>query len=227
MTRKTCFGICLAICFLLFSPFHSVLAKDTNVKDCLEGKGECADISKEPAKDQTSKDSLKEPVTETNTDAKTGSFLLSLVKMVLALAVILVLIYGLLKFLNKRNKTFQRVKTLQNLGGVSVGTNKSVQMVRVGDKLYMLGVGENVEMLQEITDEDVKLEMFREGKSDEDVPRHFIQGLFSANSGNTKEKAAFPPANAFKQLFSKELDKLKQNRSDMIKAYEKEEDRHE
>lgn len=42
---------------------------------------------------------------------------------------------------------------MQNLGGISVGSQKSVQLVKVGNSLYLVGVGEDVNMLKEITDE--------------------------------------------------------------------------
>lgn len=58
-----------------------------------------------------------------------GSLLFDLIKMFFALLLVLALIYLLLNFLNKRNKLFQKIKTLENLGGISVGQNKDRKSV--------------------------------------------------------------------------------------------------
>ena len=54
--------------------------------------------------------------------------------------------------LNKRNLNFQRNQMVQNLGGLSLGAQKSVQLLQVGKTLYLVGVGEDVQLLREITD---------------------------------------------------------------------------
>ena len=41
---------------------------------------------------------------------------------------------------------------VQNLGGLSLGAQKSVQLLQVGKTLYLVGVGEDVQLLREITD---------------------------------------------------------------------------
>ena len=65
---------------------------------------------------------------------------------------VVALFYGLMKFLNKRNLNFQRNQMVQNLGGLSLGAQKSVQLLQVGKTLYLVGVGEDVQLLREITD---------------------------------------------------------------------------
>lgn len=220
LNRRMCLGICFAVLFLFCSPIHQAFAKDANVKDCLEGKGDCEDIGKQPAK-QTEPGLKKSTGSDVETDAGTGSLVISVLKMIFALALILLLIYGTLKLLNNRSKTFQQNGTMQNLGGLSVGQNKSLQMVRIGDKLYLIGVGENVEMLQEITDEDVKKKMFSERQADAG------SGNLMTNLFPVKTKKPDASATGFKNLFSKELDKLKKNRNELIKKQEEEDKRHE
>jgi len=215
-----CLGICFTVLFLFCSPFHQTLAKDANVDDCLKGKVDCEDIGKQPA-EQTDPVDKKNADSSVETDASTGLLVINVLKMIFALALILLLIYGTLKVLSKRSKTFQQNGTMQNLGGLSVGQNKSLQMVRIGDKLYLIGVGENVEMLQEITDEDVKKQMFRERQVEAST------GNLMTNIFSVKTKKPDASAAGFKNLFSKELDKLKKNRSELIKKQEEEDERHE
>ncbi|HEX6923402.1 MAG TPA: flagellar biosynthetic protein FliO, partial [Bacillales bacterium] len=62
------------------------------------------------------------------------------VKVLLVLAVVIALIYFLLRFVNARTKSFANGRAVQNVGGVSVGSNRSVQLVKVGDRVFIVGV---------------------------------------------------------------------------------------
>lgn len=75
-------------------------------------------------------------------------------KMIFTLILVLGLLIFLLKFLNKKMKLPQETKYLQNLGGISLGQNKSIQLVKVGNRILIVGVGDTIELLQEINDEE-------------------------------------------------------------------------
>lgn len=74
------------------------------------------------------------------------------IKILLSLVVVLALLIGVLKFLNKRNLNYQQNSIVRNIGGLSVGAQKSVQLLHIGNQLYIIGVGENVQLIKEITD---------------------------------------------------------------------------
>ncbi|WP_096189115.1 flagellar biosynthetic protein FliO [Evansella halocellulosilytica] len=93
-------------------------------------------------------------------------FLLSM-QMFLALGVVIFLIYGLLKFVNNRSKSFRSHSTIESIGGVGLGANRSIQLVRIGDKLFVVGVGETVQLLKEIEDEDEIEKILEEHKPTE------------------------------------------------------------
>ncbi|WP_245844007.1 flagellar biosynthetic protein FliO [Oceanobacillus rekensis] len=158
-----------------------------------------------------------------NRTESNGSLAFEIVKMFFALILVIALIYILIKFLSKRNKLFNHVKALDNLGGISVGQNKSIQIIRIGSQLYLVGVGENVELLQEITDEEVKRDILL---SSERTTDNFPGGaLLTSLIPNKKDAKPDPSENNFKALFSKELENLKQNRNKMINKHK--EDPHE
>lgn len=73
-------------------------------------------------------------------------------QMFLALGAVLFVIYFLLKFINKRAQKFNSHSTVQNIGGAGVGSNRSVQIVRVGKRILIVGVGDTVQLLKEIED---------------------------------------------------------------------------
>lgn len=77
--------------------------------------------------------------------------LFDFVKMFFALAVVIALIYIILRFINKKNRIFGQMKAMENLGGITLGPNRSIQLVRIGEAVFIVGVGETIQLLKEIT----------------------------------------------------------------------------
>nr|WP_246521408.1 MULTISPECIES: flagellar biosynthetic protein FliO [Ornithinibacillus] len=155
-----------------------------------------------------------------------GSLVFDLVKLVFALFLILALIYFVLKFLNRRNKLFNQVKVLENLGGIAVGPSKSIQIIRVGSKVYLVGVGENVQLLEEIEDEGMKEEILSSYNQQSDFKPENLLSLLQRKDKQTNENSNDTNAN-FKNLFSNELEKLKENRKKLVNKHTEKEDIHE
>lgn len=161
-----------------------------------------------------------------NEDTGNGSIVFNLIQMVFALFLILALIYLLLKFLNKRNKLFTQVKALENLGGIAVGPSKSIQIIRVGSKLYLVGVGENVQLLEEIEDEQLRKEILNSYREQASFKPDNLLSIFQKNSSRSTTTSN-SNKNDFKNLFSGELEKLKQNRKNLMNKHTEKEDNHE
>lgn len=147
------------------------------------------------------------------------------IKIFLALLFVLGLLLFVLRFLNKRNLNYQQNSMIQNLGGQSVGAQKSVQLLQIGNKLYIVGVGENVQLLQVITDpEEIEgiLALYNE-KLGNTTASPYIAELF--NKFRTKGTAEKQPAD-FSELLDKRLSQIKQQRSDELESWkEKENDK--
>lgn len=128
----------------------------------------------------------------------------SVTKLLFALFFVLALIYGVLKFVQKKNKLFSRTRKMENLGGVPLGQNRSVQAVKIGESIYILGVGDTVEMLTEITDEETKQLLVKEedGKSLTNFSRPGAKG----GEGDSTIQ--------FQQLFDKQLSDMKRTKED-------------
>lgn len=204
MIKKIMAGICLMGLLFVIYP-NGLVQAEPNVKDCIDNE-DCTEADSQPA-------DTADNQTETAESTGAGSLLINLVKMVLALLLVLGLIYGLLKFLNKRSKKFQQVKGLENIGGVSVGPNKSVQLVRIGSKVFLVGVGENVELLEEITDDETKNEILHNDRSGDNSAAGGLSALFPQKA---TEKNTNDHRNDFRQLFTAELEKLKQTRRSLL-----------
>lgn len=111
---------------VLVMPLNAIAAADNgSVKDWLTENGDDpADIEEQPAEVEGS---------------NTNIFFL-LIKLVFYTIVVVGLIYLLIRFLSKRQQKLQHHSVFTQIGGTPLGNNKSVQMVKVGDSLYMLGL---------------------------------------------------------------------------------------
>ncbi|GEN54134.1 flagellar biosynthetic protein FliO [Halobacillus faecis] len=85
-----------------------------------------------------------------------GGLVWNVIKLIFALIFVVALLYGLLKFFNQKNKMFNQNRTMENLGGMNLGPNRSIQAVRIGGQVFILGVGETVQIITEITEEETK-----------------------------------------------------------------------
>lgn len=78
-----------------------------------------------------------------------------LVQFIFSLGLILLLIYFLLRFLAKRQiGGAGRNGGMKVISSISVGNGKSMQVVQIGDSLYVVGVGDAVTLLRHISPGD-------------------------------------------------------------------------
>lgn len=208
--------ILFAICFTLFTP--SVMAEQTNVLDCLENEEDCEEAEEiEVIDGEQSEDSDKPTDLVGNDSFKASSLFFNMLKMVIALFFILALIYIILLFLRRRNKLLQHHNLLENLGGISLGQNKSLQLIRIGSHIYVVGVGEHVDLMLEITEPAVLEALLSEEQKEE--TETFLQNLLNKKKPTDK-------TNFMKQLHH-ELSKLQKDRDEIIHKAVKKDDEHE
>ncbi|UHA73926.1 flagellar biosynthetic protein FliO [Paenibacillus sp. 481] len=81
-----------------------------------------------------------------------GDYIGSLVTVLLSLAVIIVLIVLFIKLLSRKNRLWQMNQGIRTIGGTGLGPNKSLQIVEVGDVVYVLGIGEDITLIDKVSD---------------------------------------------------------------------------
>ena len=125
-------------------------------------------------------------------------------KLVLYTLFILILIYGLIKFLAIRQKNLQPNQAIKLMGGTPLGNNKSLQLVKVGDQLLLIGVGDQVTLLKEFLNEE-------EIKNIEENLANQPSALSNSLTNFLKEKLndRKKKSNSFENIFSQSLDKIK------------------
>ncbi|WP_286182524.1 flagellar biosynthetic protein FliO [Bacillus sp. ISL-55] len=138
----------------LFSPIGMASAEQLNksVKDCLKNPDSCDDGQAEKTTTNISDDE----------QSGVGVGFLDFLRMILATAFVAALIYFLLKFINKKSVMYKSSQLVENLGGTSLGANRSVQIVKAGNKLLIVGVGENIQLLKEIDDPEEYSQVIQE-----------------------------------------------------------------
>jgi len=220
MNQKSIILFLSLLClFGLLSP--QAIQADASLKDCLESDSNCLeDVDGEkPPSAENKNDALEAD------DTKTSSIILNIFKVIFALILIVLLIYVFLTLLKKKNKMLEQKGVLENLGGISVGQQKSIQIVRIGEKVYAIGVGQDVTMLDEIEDKTVVHEL-KENLTPKREPMSFVRDVLTKKKGtplNDKEKPT-----SFTHTLKKELEKLKTQRGTFIDLDNKDEDdRHE
>lgn len=173
-------GLILALTLLssFWTGESSVLA-NSMVNQCFENESSCSDASIQPVN---------------NNDSKGGITWVDYVKLIAALFFVVMLLYGLLKFVNSRTKRFQHAKIIHNLGGMSLGANRSIQIVKIAGTFYVVGVGENINLIKEVTDTD-EIIRFKHFYSKEETEHRHLNHIFG------KEKA---DGSSFQSMLAKE-----------------------
>ncbi|SDB88775.1 flagellar protein FliO/FliZ [Pelagirhabdus alkalitolerans] len=203
---------------MLWAP-ESIMAEENNqsVRDYFDNE--------EVEIDDSDQDEQSEEQTTNLTDElaqeQTNVFVL-MIQVALALALIIGLIYLLLKFFNRASHGNKEGKHLQNLGGISVGSNKSIQTIKVGDQVFLIGVGNDVSLLTEITDEQSKRKMSEQTKSTGFDHQSILNQILRKNSEEKtdKNKDVTNETNGFGSLFKGELDAMKNKRKEIRSHYE-------
>lgn len=194
---------------VLWMPEQSFAEGNGFVSDCLgkENQEDCL-------KGNSDVDDEKMPVEEST---KIGVF--DYIKVLFALAFVIGLLVLVLKFLNRKNMSYQQNSMLRNLGGISVGPQKSVQLLSIGNKLYVVGVGENISLIKEIEDEaeiERLLDLY-EQKQQEIVATPFLTELLAKlkPSKNTEVEQT----TSFNELFQSKLTSIKKERSKQLESW--------
>lgn len=135
-----------------------------------------------------------------------------IVKMVFSFLFVLGLIYFLMRFLKGKNRFAQGPTNIEMLGGASLGQNRSIQLVKVGKRVLVLGVGDSVQLLKEIDEEEEirsileKKEELSSSPIEETIKQWFAQKTFK------KQK---------EHSFKKELDSILRTRSEQMRELHK------
>jgi flagellar protein FliO/FliZ len=84
------------------------------------------------------------------TGASNPSMGLYVLQFIFSFILIIGLLFFVLRYVSRKTKGLHGGSVFHGLGGHSLGSQRSVQMIMIGDTLYILGVGENVQLIRTI-----------------------------------------------------------------------------
>lgn len=129
-----------------------------------------------------------------------------IVQLVLYTLLIVVMIYGLIKFLAARQKNLQPNQAVKLMGGTPLGNNKSLQLVKVGGQMYLIGVGDEVTLIKEFSD---AAEISGIEKDFEQQQPALSRNLLDFTKKKIGSISKNPQKKGFEQLFNQSLNKQK------------------
>ena len=203
MKRRITYLCCLWLLFFyvpINADFVHAAAKNPTVEEYL--KQQTSDQQDEKKEEKATNELVEDGGNSTSLSV------FDVLKMIFTLILVLGLLIFLLKFLNKKMKLPQETKYLQNLGGISLGQNKSIQLVKVGNRILIVGVGDTIELLQEINDEEEYKKIIDMQK--EPGNNSFEQNMMRFILNNHKQKGSE------KTSFKKELESLLKERREQM-----------
>jgi flagellar protein FliO/FliZ len=102
--------------------------------------------------DSIQKGEKKSTSTSTKTvDSQSTSLFPLLIKFIFSFILVIALLYILLRFLSKKGRTLQSNGPVLPIGGHMLGNNRSLQVLLIGNTIYIVGVGEDVTLIRTIT----------------------------------------------------------------------------
>jgi flagellar protein FliO/FliZ len=113
-------------------------------------------IGSASAEEPTVYDTLKKeegnsiPASPNNVEGKSPTIFPMFMKFIFSFILVIGLLLLLLRFLSKRNGLVQSSGPVLPLGGHNLGNNKSVQVILIGETIYVVGVGENINLIRSI-----------------------------------------------------------------------------
>ncbi|HWO97866.1 MAG TPA: flagellar biosynthetic protein FliO [Bacillus sp. (in: firmicutes)] len=196
---------------LAIAPQTKVLAEQSplSVKECLEQPEKCQDTNeREPDKQNSKSDEAASMVSAWD-----------FAKMFLAFLFVLALLYVLLKILNKRNRIFQANRVVQNLGGAPLGGNRSIQIIKMGERILVIGVGDSVQLLTEIKDKQEKEQLLQSLNESNGLQGEFkviLPGLFDKRKNRTEGAPV-----DFSSMLKDKMNEISNQRKNVMKELER------
>lgn len=90
--------------------------------------------------------------TTNNNIGSIGSTVKMVGYVIFCLILIICLFFIIIKVISQKNRLMMSGRSVKLIGGVSIGQNKSIQVVEVGHTLFILGVGDNIQLISKIED---------------------------------------------------------------------------
>lgn len=187
-----------------------------SVKDCIDHPESCG-------KEQLAPEEEGDNVDAGDENSTVGLTLWDFLKMIFATLFVIALLYILLKFINKKNSGYKDSQLIQNIGGTSLGANRSVQVIRIGERVLVVGVGENIQLLKEIEDEEEARQIILDhnNKMEQLISPSDIVTKVMNRTKSLKDQEKEKENTSFPSILQKQLNNITKERKKLFDEMEK------
>lgn len=137
---------------------------------------------------------------------------------IVVLAIIIVLIIVLVRFLGRKNRLSSTNRSIQTMGAVGLGPNKSLQVLQIGGTMYLVGVGENITLVDKIHD-PAEIALLKQAFEEADPEFPALSSALSNLMTRFKKKESFIQeeleGSSFHEVFQTQIQK-RPNRKQQI-----------
>jgi flagellar protein FliO/FliZ len=151
--------------------------------------------------DQFQKNSQQEQHSSPQT-VESPSMGLSILQFIGSFLLIIGLLYFVLRFVSRRNKMLNTGGVFHTLGGHSLGNNRSVQLVMIGETLYILGVGDSIQVIRTIPPGEEQTMLLETVAREQAVAAEKWKGKWELFTQKTKQEK-------WNEILAKQLKNLK------------------
>ncbi|SDE69439.1 flagellar protein FliO/FliZ [Fontibacillus panacisegetis] len=151
----------------------------------------------------------------------------NLITVIVVLAIIIVLILLMVRFLGKRSRFLSPNNSIHILGAIGLGPNKSLQVIEIGSSVYFVGVGEDISLLDKVSDPD-EVDLLHQAFEEEGTK---FTGVTSMISGLVSRFRKDPPneeeeleGTSFHEVFYSQLSKRPNRKRQMEELLKDQED---
>ncbi|MED3688846.1 flagellar biosynthetic protein FliO [Peribacillus butanolivorans] len=177
------------------------------------------DVYEQPDDLKTDKSKDSQTTKQASNPEQVGITIWEFLRMIFATIFVVGLLYIILKFINKKSKSYQKANSVENLGGTSLGANRSVQLVKVGSRILVVGVGENIQLLKEIDNPEEYEQLMKD--YNEKMDQMIQPGEFATKLKNKWLKIREIETNSFSSEFKNQLDQMSDSRKKLLNELER------
>lgn len=162
---------------------------------------------------------------------KNYEMFVDMLQVISALALIIGLIILLLRFLSKKSRMLNAGRGIQHLGGIQLGQNKSLQVIEIGSYIYIIGVGENIQLIDKLKEPEL-VALMKEHMADSSslsassfnkLKSMIKQSKQDSHHLNETDEASV----SFQEMFFEKVSKIQNRKKQNLEEWIKQEDQNE
>jgi flagellar protein FliO/FliZ len=160
---------------------------------------------------------------DSNINSTFGSSIKMVGYVIFCLILIIALFFIIIKVIAQKNRLMISGRSVKLIGGVSIGQNKSIQVVEVGHTLFVVGVGDNVQLISKIEDAE-EIEFIVDHmhiRGNKDFPTFQSLGKWFKSLKGQQHNAEEDLSTSFQQVFHDKMERISNRKQRVDELFHK------